>query len=121
MAQAEGATMKCGTAVRNPDPKAFRQRLVNSPSVDGSSRVESRRRAVRRILANHPELITAGCVCQLCRVNFKMLCWWIDSGLWAFPRFVRLQVFFYERAAVQRWIRTGEWPSNSLFRDRPTD
>src|SRR5262249_61150859 len=112
MAQAEGATMKCGTAVRNPDPKAFRQRLVNCSSVDWSSRVESRRRAVRRILANHPELITAGCACQMCRGNLKMLCWWIDSGLWAFPRFVRHQAFFYERADGQRLSPPGRLPSN---------
>ena len=76
-----------------------------------------RQGAIRRVLAMHPELITARSACRLCRVDVKMVCRWIDGGLWPFPSRVCRSEFLFERAAVERWIVTGEWPQDCVFRD----
>jgi hypothetical protein len=107
------------TAVRNPGRRALQRRLLRCREVDESSRVDTRPKAIRRVLANHPELITAGCASRMCRVGPIMVGRWIDSGLWALPRLVRHHVYFYRRADVECWIRTGGWPGDSLFRAQP--
>ena len=76
-----------------------------------------RSRLLRQLLDDHPELVTAYSACRMCRVDLEMVCRWIDGGLWPFPRRVYRRVFLFQRADVERWISTGEWPQDCLFRE----
>ena len=114
-----GAIMKCRTAIYNSGRRASPRGYAGCSIPEDSPRVETRHRAVRRLLAANPELITGRTACGMCGVSLKMLCRWIDAGLWPLPRIVRHESFFYKRAHVQCWIITGVWPGDPQFRERP--
>lgn len=81
----EAASMSSRARLRRWGGAGVRRQIAILLAVQRPVRGHSRPALTRRLLADHPMWISAAKACRMCRVSRKMMCRWIDAGLWPLP------------------------------------
>jgi hypothetical protein len=71
-----------------------------------------------RLMASRPQtsLVTDRALAHSLQVSARMIRLWVDTGAWPLPRCVRRTMFHFDVSDVERWLKTGVWPTGARFR-----